>query len=247
MKRIWLVFIIMSEMIAALFISSPLFAYSDDQKGRFYGGIQIGEDNYQTTYNLQLIDDDVDIVNMNPSISAQGLVGGFVLGYGHYFPHQLYLAAETFYNWSHARSNMVYNSQSDSGLDLDQLNSQFQANHSYGIVLLPGIKLNSLFLIYARLGFEWTSFTSVQSFAIDYNIPSNLINTYFNKSALSRGFNYGLGVEAFVTKSLSLRGEYNHINYTHFSTSTSTYNSEVILRPRNHQLMISAIYSFATF
>ena len=210
-------------------------------KDGFYIGIQAGYDSYQVKDKVIVGDDDVDIFQMNPSLGATGWLGGFFAGFGHDFPHHLYLGTEAFLNSTQANTDYTYQSLSNSAEDSDIFNSKFQVNNSYGIALLPGVKLTPTFLLYAHLGWSWINIKTQQSLTSDVNGNgfNNEIVMTSNQSKRIGGFSYGIGMESFIVDNFSLRGEYIHTNYSSFSNYTffttplganfSTSNNEFVL------------------
>lgn len=185
----------------------------------FYLGGQVGYDSYRVRENISNAN-----ITANPPINLTGFVGGLFLGYGQYFDN-FYLAGEALVDYDGSSTSF---SITDA---LGTYNSKIQATTTYGLSLLPGVKLNDTTLGYIRLGYNWTVLKSTES-------STGLANA--SKSNTSGGFNYGLGVETLLTGNWSLRTEYTHTNYNSFSSSMGTS-----FNPANNQYMLGIVYHFA--
>lgn len=225
-----------SVLAASMMLSSTAFAanYKGDvgYKGEppcpapeklgsgFYLGGQVGYDSYRVRENVSLA---AGALSANPSLNATGFVGGLFLGYGQYFSDYYYLGGELLGNASNASSNWSANTSTLS------YNSKFSVNGTWGLALLPGLKLNNTSLIYVRLGYNWTNLKAQESTA----------TASTSKSNTSGGFAYGLGLESLITGAWSVRTEYSHTNYNSFSSSMGTSFS-----PSNNQYMVGLVYHF---
>ena len=190
-------------------------------KDGFYVGAQVGYDSYKASEKVT-----GPAVGFNSSrvTNATGFAGGLFAGYGQYFQDAYYLAAEILVNTSGASQS---NSLTDS-LGVNS-NSKFSANTSYGVRLLPGIKLNNSSLLYIPLGYMSASLKGT----------TNLTS----KSQYSGAFVYGLGVETAIYENFSLRGEYTHTNNNSFSSTSS--DQTVKWSPSDNQVMLGLLYHFA--
>lgn len=213
-----------------------------------YIGVQAGYDGYIVKDNFFVADDDIDTFSMSPSLSATGWVGGLFVGYGHYFQNNLYLGAEVFGNTTKANTSYVFTAMSKSDLDTDMYDVKFHINSSYGINLLPGIKVTPTFLLYARLGWNWVNVQAQQILTSDAGggFPDNEITTAFNKSERMNGFSYGIGLETLIVEQFSLRSEYTHTNYASFSSySFFTLPFGAKFTASDNQFMLGLVYHVA--
>jgi outer membrane immunogenic protein len=197
----------------------------------FYVGAQVGYDNYSTreTTSVAPALSLGGTINGNPSVAANGWVGGLFLGYGMYFSNLYYLGLEVFGNGSGASES--HNFTASNG---DSYNNKFTVGGSYGISLLPGIKLSNATLGYIRLGYNRASMKGQET-----STPAGTGGTYDSKSQWQGGFNYGLGMETYVYQNFSVRTEYTHTNYSSFSNTYTKYS------PSDNQFMLGLIYHFA--
>lgn len=201
-------------------------------KDGFYVGAQLGYDSYRVRENISIAEG-VDSFTSNPVINSTGFVGGLLAGYGQYFNSMWYLGGELFVNTSGASQSV--NTTVVSAGTVAQANSKFTVGTSWGVGLLPGIKVNDSTLFYVRLGYNQARLKGQQSFTLGGVTAST------NKNNWQGGFNYGLGLETAIYPNLSLRGEYSHTNYNSFSNAlTGTkYN------PADNQYMLGLLYHFA--
>jgi opacity protein-like surface antigen len=115
---------------------------------------------------------------------------------------------------------------------------------SWGISVLPGIKVNDSTLTYIRLGYNQAKIRGQSAFG--YSSTTNatgailVTTTNANKNQWQGGFNYGLGIETAVYPNVSVRREYSHTGYNSFSDANGTSYS-----PSDNQMMVSLIYHFA--
>jgi outer membrane immunogenic protein len=201
-------------------------------KDGFYVGAQVGYDSYRAS-NSYSYASGTFASNGSHTTNATGWAGGLFAGYGQYFQDAYYLAAEILVNTSGASqsNNHSYTTAGVGGSG----NSKFSANTSYGIRVLPGIKLNTSTLLYIPLGYMSASLkgtTSTTSTTAGVSASSS-------KSQYTGGFVYGIGLETAIYENFSLRGEYNHTNYNSFSSNGMKWS------PSDNQVMLGLSYHFA--
>jgi opacity protein-like surface antigen len=220
----------------------------------FYVGVGAGYDSYRIKDrdDLTIVDAaDVTLGSTSESLnhSATGWMGGIFAGYGHYFD-MFYLGAELNGNMSNADATR---SMTDSNGDSAHL--KIKARGSYGIGVLPGIKVNDSTLLYARLGYLRTNFKVNESStddAGDLDGDQNVTYSY-SSSKWRNGFNYGVGLETYIAENVSVRGEYTHTSYQSKSNSVAMIDADLgttttitsKLKPSNNEFMLSVLYHFA--
>jgi len=207
-------------------------------KDGFYVGAQIGYDSYRASGNYNLSNPAATITaNGSNALNATGWAGGLFAGYGQYFQEAYYLAGEILVNTSGA-SQSNNNTVNVVGLGTATTNSKFSANTSWGVRLLPGIKLNNSTLLYIPLGYMSASLKGTASLAATpAGLPTTTTST--SKSQYQGGFVYGVGLETVVYENFSIRGEYNHTNYNSFSSGGVKWS------PSDNQVMLGLLYHFA--
>lgn len=238
------------SVISALLLTSTTFAahadykaehYKDEQlmpvavpvispvglKDGFYAGVGLGYDSYKLRQSLSLADDVGGTISFNPQISVKGWNGSLFGGYGQYYD-RFYIAGEVFVNGSNANANYAISSTTDlfkTGIDV---------RSSYGVSILPGIKVNNFALLYARLGFVRTQFKTQEHDATTAVVKNSSVTNWGN------GVNYGVGLETAVYPCVSVRSEYTYTTYGSFTSRAGSKFS-----PSNNQFVLSAIYHFA--
>jgi len=221
----------------------------------FYLGIGVGYDSYRVHSSNDMIALDPKAVpvlvdftsNSSADGSATGWMGGIFGGYGRYFDW-FYLAAEINANTSNAKSSASYtNSLGDSA------SVTSKARGSYGIALLPGIKLNDSSLLYVRLGYLRTNFKSSASFTNVDPLDSTVTSLNGSSNEWRNGFDYGVGIETAIAEDVSIRGEYTHTSFNSKTISGSFTNAagtETVsfsdkFNVSNNEFMLSLLYHFA--
>jgi outer membrane immunogenic protein len=225
---------------ASLAASSASFAYAN-YKGEnyknevppckmlsdgFYAGLGISYDSYRVRQSTVFGAAGLTFA-FNPAFAARGVDGDVFLGYGRDFD-MFYIGLEGNYDYSGANSTF--------GLgDVATIyNSTFRARSSWGIGVLPGVKVNEGTLLYVRLGYIDTQFRTKQSLPL---VPF----TGGNTTNWTSGFRGGLGMETVLCDNFSLRGEYDYSTYSSFNGAAAFHTS---YSPTNSSYELSAIYHF---
>ncbi len=203
-------------------------------KDGFYVGAQVGYESWRAV-NSYSVTDATGTVTANGSnaLAANGWVGGLYAGYGQYFQEAYYLAAEILVNTSGA-SQSNNNTIATSAVG-GTMNSKFSVNTSWGVRLLPGIKLNTSTLLYIPLGYMSASLKGTTNVS---NIPGTLTAST-SKSGYQGAFVYGLGLETAVYENFSIKTEFTHANYNSFSSGGVKWS------PYDNQFMLGLTYHFA--
>jgi len=211
-------------------------------KDGFYLGAQLGYDSYR-------IRDDVTAINAagtisestNPAVNATGWVGGIFGGYGQYFNEWYYLAGELFVNTSGA-STSTTTTHVNTLIGTSSVYTKVSVGTSWGVSLLPGLKLNDASLLYVRLGYNQADIKGQAS-----GVVTSLGVGSTSKTTWRGGFNYGLGLESTFYPNWSVRTEYTHTNYGSFSNSAvvAAGSTSASYSPSDNQFMLGLIYHFA--
>ena len=115
-------------------------------KDGFYLGAQVGYDSYRVRTSIN--NPNGLALTANPVQNVSSWVGGLFLGYGQYLTDLFYLGGEVFGTLNGGSQRLtVFNPT------LGTFNSKFETNNSYGLALLPGVRLNDTSLGYLRFGF----------------------------------------------------------------------------------------------
>lgn len=197
-------------------------------KDGFYIGVGLGYDAYKIRQSTSTSRAGVT-TSLNPPLSAKGWNGSLFAGYGQYFDY-FYIAGEILASASNAQATW------GSGTSLgNSFNTKVNARGSYGISILPGVRLNNTSLLYGRIGYLRTDFKDNQ-----FGTIAGVLHYNNSNSQWKNGFNYGLGIETLVYDNLSLRGEYTYTQYGSFSSSSVTS-----FTPSNNQFVLGLLYHFA--
>ncbi|MDR3491697.1 MAG: outer membrane beta-barrel protein [Gammaproteobacteria bacterium] len=202
-------------------------------KDGFYVGAQVGFD----SYNIKARHNGT-VFNNSFTTAANGWVGGLFAGYGMYFSNYYYLAGEIFGNGSSAsRSN--FNTVTNSAL-YGYFQTNASVNGSWGVSVLPGLKVNDSTLAYIRLGYNQANFSGKSYSTLTTPGVAPINNSSSGNSGWEGGFNFGLGMETAIYQNVSVRGEFTHTNYSSF-----TNNYRTTFSPADNQYMLGLIYHFA--
>jgi opacity protein-like surface antigen len=197
-------------------------------KTGWYLGAQVGYDSYRVRDSIN--GPGATDLSTSGVFNGTGWVGGLFLGYGQMLSDMFYLGGEIFGDISGVDDTVLSVSDPDEPLSAS---SKFEVNGSYGLALLPGIKLNDAPLGYIRLGWNWAKLNAKGTVTDDGVTVSN------SKTNTSNGFNLGLGMETLLVDNWSVRTEYSHTWYNSFSSGAGTVN------PSDNQYMLGVVYHFA--
>lgn len=189
----------------------------------FYVGAQGGYDVYNVKINSSAPGVGSNSVNLN----ANGWAGGLMLGYGKYFTN-FYLGGELFGLYSGANETVTTTNLTVA--PPVEFTGKVNVNGSYGLALLPGLKLNDTSLGYIRLGYNWNS--------IKYQESLTGVGSA-SKTNTASGFAYGLGVETLISGNWSVRTEYT---YTNYDSSSTSLGAGTTVDPSDNQFMLGLIY-----
>jgi outer membrane immunogenic protein len=199
----------------------------------FYVGAQIGYDSYGSRATTAVAGGGASLA-ANPSLNPTGAVGGLFGGYGQYLTDLFYLGGEVFVNTSGASSS--YNIATGGGsLGAGSYNAQASVGTSWGLAVLPGVKINNSTLGYLRLGYNSANLKGQESFTLGG------VTTSASKSGWRGAFAYGLGMETAIVDNWSVRTEYTHASYNSFTNS----NTGTKFSASDNQVMLGLSYHFA--
>jgi outer membrane immunogenic protein len=202
-------------------------------KTGWYVGAQLGYDSYRVRANTSGVLGG-DTLSTNPVLNGTGWVGGLMLGYGQMMNDWFYLGGEVFGNYSGVDQNMSA-TVVDAVAGTSTLNTKFEVNGSYGLGLLPGIKMTDSTLTYIRLGWNWANIKATSSATVPAGIVAPATGS---KSNTSNGFVFGVGMETLIVDNWSLRGEFDHSWYSNFNAGPASIN------PSDNQFMLGVLYHF---
>jgi opacity protein-like surface antigen len=205
----------------------------------FYLGLAGGYEAYNMQQSNALTDPGVVALTYNPSNYASGFVGGIYGGYGRNVGTMFYLGGEAYVNdTSASNSNTFVATVPAAGAIV--LTAKQYANMTYGLFILPGIKLSPVSLFYLRLGYSYVEVTQKFTGAGVSVSGSNSAN----------GFAYGLGLETLIVDNWSLRGDFTHVNYGYVENHKVTalgVIADAKLTPTDNQFLLAISYHFFGF
>jgi len=251
-----------------LMASTASFAHKENFKGEvpppcppvmmlhdgFYIGAGVGYDAFKIHRSTTVTETALAVVpavvigtqSAHADLGATGWMGGVFAGYGHYWDW-MYLGLEINANDSSAKSSTAFNDT----LTGTSGSVSAKARGSYGVGLLPGLKLNDSTLLYVRLAYLRADFKTSYS-ATDPDVaPGAPVTTTGSSSEWRNGFQYGVGLETYVAEQVSLRGEFDHVRFNSKSINASvtvpaiiTVASSTSIKPSNNEFMLSLLYHF---
>lgn len=163
-------------------------------------------------------------ISTSPNTAASNWSAGATLGYGRMINRLFYLGGEIF---------IVANNFEQAfnvSTPINDYNNRTLNGPTYGIGILPGIKLTPETLTYIRLGYNRVTVKTKEEVV---GAPIN------NISRGQSGFVYGIGMETLISTNYSLRGEFDHMNFGSYNTNGG-YNT--VVRTSNNQFFLTAIY-----
>ncbi len=194
----------------------------------FYLGAQAGYDAYRVRQSMSGAS--FNATNIN---NITGWVGGLFVGYGQ-FINNFYLGGEVLGNYNGSNPNVFTTGDNDG----DSFTQKMQVKGTWGVSILPGVKIADNVLGFLRLGYDWTKFNSKFT-AVDAGGPSTSGST--NKTI--GGWDAGLGLETVLVDNWSLRTEYNHIWYNSTSIVGGPFSDNANIS--DNQFMLGVVYHVA--
>jgi len=192
-----------------------------------YVGLAGGYDSYRlhTTINASV---NGDTITGTPVINSTGFVGGIFGGYGQNLNNLFYLGGEAFVNFGGASSYYQFND----ALANSNYSASLKARTTFGLSLLPGFRLDSASLLYARIGASWLSMKTKET------AKSSGVSASASTTNWSPGYIFGFGLETALYKGWSVKGEYTHATYR--TTASTTLGTDTA--PSDNQVMLGLIY-----
>jgi outer membrane immunogenic protein len=200
-------------------------------KDGFYLGAQAGYDAFRIRQSSSSTANTITMLG-----SVTGWTGGLFAGYGQYFQNLYYLAGEVLFNYNGNNQTVISYSDDDG----DRFSQTIRVKETYGIAVLPGLRLQDTVLGYLRFGYDWTKFSSAFS-SLDGNDGSTL---NLNNNTTQGGWVAGIGMEALITCHWSVKTEYNHVWYQSknlLNPPIGTANTNI----SDNQFNVGVVYHFA--
>lgn len=183
-------------------------------------------------------------LNGNPHIAVDGWNGGLFLGYGKYVTDIFYIGGEVFGYWSSASEGFRITQPGPAG---GFVSANIEANGSWGLALIPGLKINQTTLAYLRGGYVWSNVHG--NGHVHFNTPT-LVNgvlvTDLRSSGNSNvsGWQIGVGAETLLVDNWSLRTDYTYIDYNSSSSNHGVHRIVRDFNPRDNIFSLAIVYHF---
>lgn len=194
----------------------------------FYLGAQVGYDSYRVREDVYFVPPSFNLFDSDPVINATGWLGGLFLGYGRYLTDLFYLGGEVYGNYSSASGDWSALTKSRNFY----YKNDFDVRGSWGLNLIPGLRLNDTTLGYIKIGYNWARFNSDETV---YGLGK-----FDDDHNTEHGWSAGLGLETLLWDEWSVRTEYNHICYDDFHSNLGTE-----FNPSDNQFTVGLVYHFA--
>lgn len=185
-----------------------------------YVGVDVG----YTTGNWKL----KDPLSVNHNYSDTGIMGGVFAGFGAPMSRYVYFGIEGFYDASAVNAANQTINLSGGGTTSAKMNIKY----SYGAGFIPGFLFNDQAMAYLRLGFIESQFSLKQT-----TPPTG--STSSSSNSMVMGGQYGVGVQGFVTRNVTIRGEYDYAMYRSFKLFGNKISA------RDNQFRIGIGYQFS--
>lgn len=192
----------------------------------FYAGGAIGGSQSEVNINQSVevnpaLDDTsiLDVVQKNNGhMTDNAWLGDLNLGFGHAFSQTLYLGIEgdvAFQNLQVSKTSSTLNQNPNSPLALVG-KTKVDLTNQFSLVFMPGIVLQQTTLLYGKVGPAWGDFDVKGSASYNHTINPPITLTggnQFSNDGYQTGLLLALGIEHYVAQNVSIKLEYDHVNY----------------------------------
>ncbi len=173
------------------------------------------------------------IANTKPSNNT--FLGNIFAGYGLTTDENLYFGGELGTNFPQREASTTHPGVTLTGQTFT--NHVFVQDYLTGD-LLPGYRMDSKLLLYARLGLSYAHLQLTQDANSAAGTPS------FSSNANKIGGRVGVGASYPLTKNLGVGADYFYAAYPAFSTNWPAYNIHFEQKPHTNYFGASLIYTF---
>ncbi|MBX9706229.1 MAG: outer membrane beta-barrel protein [Gammaproteobacteria bacterium] len=174
----------------------------------WYAGVDAGRDNASLKSDSVTINDSPN-TTLQEKMSLRGYLGGLHLGYQWQLMPKIVLGVEGFTSLSSTMSDTTVVSGSH------YVVQKLREEYSFGASLLPGYQLNQANLLYTRIGYIATKFSSTEQ------VAQGTISDAPEFSTTKPGLQLGLGYAVALTNKFSVFGEYDYARYGAISAASS--------------------------
>jgi outer membrane autotransporter protein len=202
-------------------------------KTGFYVGAQAGYESWKVRKSVNSAVPGFFTATSSDTYAANGWLGGLMLGHGAMMSDWFYLGGEIFANWNNANYTESRSYTYAPTAFAFSGSGKFSVDNSYGISLLPGVKISEGTMPYIRLGWNWANLKNTEG-------PGAIAGSALpasSKNVTSNGFVFGVGTEMLLVDNWSARGEYNHTWYNDFFNACNHM-------PSDNQFTVGLLYHF---
>jgi opacity protein-like surface antigen len=205
--------IIISSLALAFFVSPATFAVS------YYAGISGGNQYLMNDSSVDILPGsyypDGSFVTDEIKTGDSGGVGEFYFGISSMPYKSMYIGLEANITGFSASSNSEVGYQADDNPVL-LISSDSSVKYAAGLSIMPGyVFSDSQTMVYARMGIEYIRFSNTLAPSNnEYDPGTSFVDPADGFTADSIAYRAGLGIEHYVSPSLSLRveGDFWHVN-----------------------------------
>jgi opacity protein-like surface antigen len=203
-----------------------------------YAGLGIGIDSYKINSTVSITGTGSPAINSSDNAGQMAFLGQLFAGYNRNFGQYFNLGAELFIAYNNSSVTIAQSS-------VAAFQSSFKNRFDYGVELMPAWNIASNARIFGGIGAAFGSFKyNPPSIAIDAGSPAS-----YTKDALP-GLLLSAGADIAVTDKISLRGEYQFIDYENWAINTPLTSgpfetSASKLKEKSSQFLASIAYHFS--
>jgi|GEM_PF-6031783 len=156
------------------------------------------------------------IMQNNNHISHISWLGDVALGIGHVFGQKFYIGVEGDAAFQHLKASSSFSVHSPQQPLHFMVASTTTMNNPLSLLLSPGLVLQKDSLLYGKIGPTWTQVKIKGQASFNESDDPSVTNsgaTNFHDRHYDTGLLLALGIEHYVAQSISLKLEYDHVNY----------------------------------
>jgi len=194
-------------------------------KGMYIGanlGLELSKIEIKSALTVSIPGGTNVIVSSDPNINSPSFVGKIFIGYSMLFKHRYYLGFEGRAGYENIKgtNNITYREQNSDFL-LQRI-EKASLNYNFSILVKPGVLVVSNTLIYADIGATIAKLLFQKNARYSQNLGAVVsANTSTQQNKYNFGLLIGLGLERYLTKSLSANLEYNFIYFGNIINNNS--------------------------
>jgi outer membrane immunogenic protein len=232
---------IMTLTVLSSLLATPAFAAL--KLSGFYVGIGGGRETavFDNKLTVDNPNSGANYYYKNDNSAGQGYSGTAFAGVGAVYEN-FYIGSEI----NASTSSLKYNGSYTNSSSGDSGASTLRLYESYGVSILPGIKLTNNALLYGRIGYVKGRFKYSES-----NTYSSGSSDNFSGSSWLDGMRYGVGIGTPLAQNVGMRLEYSHYQYRAFSSSADVSSGLTAktrrfnVTPKDDQVSLDVVFAFS--